>query len=556
MSPTQNSPPLPAEIAAATLLDRANEAMVYVDAGWVVRYCNDTYLRNIGRPRQEVVGHTPFEYIPNFERSIFYEVIESAMRQNRQIAHIGYSNALGRWLLLRCFPFAEGGGLMLANDATDSVVQQHQLSLQAPKDLLTGLPNKLELARDLQTLCRSRDPAYLIVLGMNRFRAVNDAVGFAKGDHVLMNLASYLKSATIEGEKLYRLAGDEFAVLSTRAEYDLLARVAALQAQAARSVPIDGLNFVLGAAAGVASVTAETDDEEVLKRASLAMQEAKRQGAALRLYEESMDGLVRSRVELETDLRLAVERGGFELHLQPKASLADRTTVGAEALIRWPHPSRGLVSPAQFLPLAHDCGLTTELDRWVLREAVRHIAGLRLVGQAVPISINMTTESLGNPDLVTDVADALAREHVPPQMLEIEIPEGALMRDVGVSSRVLNGLHDLGVRLSIDDFGTGYSSFAYLTRFPVQTLKIDRSFVADMLDSDASRKVVRGLVRMAHSLGMKVVAEGAETEEQIERLQRMSCDEVQGYGYARPMPYPKFLQFVASRARTQVSPFS
>ena len=527
------------------LLRQANEAVAYMDDKWVMRYCNDVYLSNVGLPRDRVIGHTPFEYLPNFHRSIFFKDIAACKSERRPVSSIGFSIPMNRWLLARYFPCEDGGTLVLANDASDSIVKQYQLAQQALKDTLTGLPNKLALSQDMAGQMASKASFWVAVLGLNRFQTVNDTVGYAQGDRFLTQMASVLQSCTLDGERLYRLAGDEYAVLSTRPEHDMEERVRCLISQTCLSIQVEGQSFALGSAAGVIADRDGGEVELLLKRASLALRQAKASGRAEhRVYTPAMEAASRTRVSLEGELRSAVSAGSFVLVLQPKGCLQLGRVLGAEALIRWPHATRGTMSPGEFLPLAQECGLMVDIDRWVLKTALKHVAALKALGQAIPVSINLSVESLGDPDLVENVRAALEHAEVEPYLLEVEIPEGAMMRDVQVSGRVLSGLHQMGVSVSIDDFGTGYSSFAYLTRFPVQTLKIDRSFVDDMSTSEASHNVVKGLIRLAHSLGMRVVAEGAETASQIDALSRMECDEVQGYGYARPMPFPQFVEFM------------
>jgi diguanylate cyclase (GGDEF)-like protein len=541
--------PVAEEAHLARLFSEANEAICHVGNDWVVRYCNDVYLANIGLPRERVVGCTPFEYHPSFSRSIFYETIETVRRERRPMCTIGFSSVLNRWMMVRVFPTSDGM-LMLANDATETVVRQHQLAQQALVDPLTGLGNKLALAQDLQARLAAGQPFSLTIAGLDRFTSVNDAQGYARGDLALMEIASRLQISTLANEALFRINGDEFGFVSAGEPGAATARVRALIALAQRPIVINAQTFVLGASAGtVLAPLHGTDPEELLKRALLAMRQAKR---ALRddvvLYESGLETATRQRSELEGELRHAIEVGQFTLMLQPKGSLEGRHVVGAEALIRWPHPTRGLLSPDKFLPLAQECGLMPAIDRWVLRDALRQVRELKGLGLAVPVSINLSVESLGDADLVDNVLRALKASGVEPELLEIEIPEGALMRDVATSAQVLAGLDELGVNISVDDFGTGYSSFAYLARFPVHTLKVDRSFVAEMTTNAASRNIVKGLVRLAHSLSLQVVAEGAETEEQMAMLQRMRCDEVQGYGFGRPMPFEKFCDFARAHA--------
>ncbi len=531
------------------LFSEANEAICQIDHDWVVRYCNDVYLANIGLPRERVVGHTPFEYHPSFGRSIFFEAIDTARRERRPMCTIGFSAVLHRWMMVRVFPTSDGM-LMLANDATETVVRQHQLAQAALVDPVTGLGNKLALEQDLQGRIAAGKPFSLTIAGLDRFTAVNDAQGYARGDLALMEIASRLQIATLANEALYRINGDEFAFISAGEPGAALARVRALLELTRRPVVLNAQAFVLGASAGIVLAPSHgRDAEELLKRALLAMRQAKRvsRDDAV-VYEAGLETATRQRSELEGELRHAIEVGQFTLMLQPKGSLAGRHVVGAEALIRWPHPTRGMLSPDKFLPLAQECGLMPAIDRWVLGDALRQVRELKRLGLAVPVSINLSVESLGDADLVANVLRGLERTGVEADLLEIEIPEGALMRDVETSAQVLAGLDELGVNISVDDFGTGYSSFAYLARFPVHTLKVDRSFVAEMTTNAASRNIVKGLVRLAHSLSLQVVAEGAETEEQMAMLQRMRCDEVQGYGFGRPMPFDKFCDFARTHA--------
>jgi diguanylate cyclase len=529
-------------------LAQAREAVAYVDSAWIVRYCNDVYLSNLGLSREQVVGRTPFDYEPAFGRSIFYETIETSRREARPMATIGYSTMLERWLMVRVFP-VDGGTLLLANDASETVVKQYQLARQALRDMLTGLPNKLALVHEAERRLAAGETFSLQVLGVNRFKTVNDAQGYAQGDLALLEIASRLQSSTIAGETLYRLNGDEFALL---ADDDIPTdeRLQRVLATTRQPIALNGQSFVLGFAAGTVHAPAHGDDAELLlKRAALALRRAKQtaQDGASVVYEPALERAIQRRVQMESELRAAVETGAFTLELQPKGSLTRRELVGAEALLRWVHPERGRIAPGEFLPLAQESGLMPAIDRWVLGEALRLVGELQARGLAVPVSINLSVDSLADIGFAECVREALARTAIEPSLLEIEIPEGALMRDVATSAEVLTQLNRLGVTISIDDFGTGYSSFAYLARFPVDTLKVDRSFVAQMGASSASRTIVKSLIRLAHALSLRVVAEGAETDEQMAMLEQMRCDEVQGYAYGRPMPFERFCEFARER---------
>lgn len=535
-------------IDLAALLTDAGEAMVYVDNDWVVRYCNDVYLANLGMTRTEVIGRTPFEYQPLFKRSIFYESLENCRRERKPFAKIGYSTALGRWLMARVFP-VRGGMMMLANDASESIVKQYHLAAHAVKDTLTGLPNKLGLVQDVDALLEQAEPFSLAILGLDRFKSVNDALGYAGGDMVLLEMASRLQSGSVAGESVYRLGGDEFALLSRNPVKAGAERLGALQALAGQAVKLNGQSFVIGYSAGVVrSPDDGADAELLLKRAGLALRQAKRDGLrTIAFYQAGQEAQFKLRADLEAELRLAIKTRQFVLMLQPQGCLKRGDVVGAEALIRWAHPQRGLMSPAQFLPLAQECGLMGEIDQLVIEQALAMIGEMKRAGLEMLVSINLSVDSLSDTSTVDRVRQALNDAGIEPRWLEVEIPEGALMKDVDASANVLEGLSRMGVRISIDDFGTGYSSFAYLARFPVHALKIDRSFVGEMANSEASYKIVKGMVRLAHSLQMSVIAEGAETPQQIDMLRNLRCNVVQGYGYGRPMPLDTFVAFAQAR---------
>jgi diguanylate cyclase (GGDEF)-like protein len=540
------------------LLRLAGEAVVFVDNDWVVRYCNDVYLSNLGMSSDRVIGRTPFDYQPLFERSIFYESIQQCRQSRQPLSRIGYSTVLGRWLMVRVFP-VEDGMMMLANDASESVVQQYHLAGQAVKDTLTGLPNKLALTRDMTDLVEAGEPFCLTLLSLNRFKDVNDALGYAGGDRVLMEIASRLQSGTVEGEVLFRLNGDEFAVVSRKEIAHCPARVEAWQTAAKHPVLIDGKSFVLGYSAGAVAFPRDGDAAELLlKRAALSLHHAKRNGRyKVATFDPALELQSTLRAELEAELRLAILERQFTLMFQPQGCLRTGQVVGAEALIRWQHPTRGLLMPGQFLPLAQDCGLMGQIDRLVLEQAVALVAAMQRNNLQLRLSINLSVDSLADPTMAEQVHTVLQAAQVEPAWLEVEITEDSLMKDVETSTRVMEEMSRLGVCVSIDDFGTGYSSFAYLAKFPVSTLKIDRSFIKDMQEGAASHKIVKGMVRLGHSLQLTVVAEGAETAEQIELLRRLHCNVVQGYGYARPMTPDALQSFVLSRQAPQaMSAFS
>jgi len=524
------------------LLDAAGELVVFADQDWVIWACSDAYLQHTGLTRKQVIGHTPFSYLPTFDRSVFYEPIERCRTSRKATATLGYSTLTGKCMLMRVFPVNDGM-LLLANDASESVIRQYQLAQVALEDSLTRLPNKLALGQDIDEWVRLGQRFTFTTIRVGNLRPISDSHGAAVCDLATIELASRLQLATVPGERVYQITHDEFVHLCPGAESP--ERIAAVLAAAKKPLVLKGALFDMGIAAGIAKCPEHADTADLLSlRASMAVHEAERtKTSAPVVYVPSLETALRLKAQLEGEVKEALSKGEFTLFLQPKASLAGLHVTGAEALIRWHHATRGWIGPAEFLSVIEGCGLMRELDKWVINAALEQIRTLSAQAIHVPVSINLSVHSLADPDIVARIREGLRSHDVAPHLLEIEIPEGGVMRDVETSIRVLRDLHDLGIGLSIDDFGTGYSSFAYLTRFPIQTLKIDRSFVLEMAESKQNGRVVAGLVKLAHSIGLKVVAEGAETSAQIAMLRRFECDEIQGYGYARPMPLKDFHQF-------------
>jgi diguanylate cyclase len=542
----------------ASLLAEAGEAVVYVDQNWTVQFCNDVYLNNVGMLKHDVIGRTPFEFQPQFKRSIFFELFEKCRTKRKPQTRIGFSTALNRWLLIRVFPVGSGM-LAMANDASESIVKQYQLAQKIVMDPLTGLGNKLAMEQQINGLIK-RDTAFSIaLLGLDRFKEVNDAHGYATGDMALLEVVSAVQSATVVGETLYRFSGDEFAVVNetqTSQTTDITARAEALTEAVTRPILLNDTRVVLGASAGTIDCPRNGDDFElIVKRAGLALREAKKTGRdAVTAYKPEMELATQLRAELEGELRTAIDGNQFTLMIQPKVSLSTGHVVGGEALIRWAHPKRGMLAPGAFLGIAQEIGAMVSLDQWVLKQTLRYITDLEAQGRSIPLSMNLSVDSLNDMYLADRIAKALSDAKVNPSLLEVEIPEGALMFDVKISSKVLNELHGMGVTISIDDFGTGYSSFAYLAQFPVHVLKIDRSFIKDMHLGEANKKIVRGMIRLAHSLSLEVIAEGAETEDQLTQLKRMKCDSVQGYVMAKPMPFKDFVSFAQTSFEMNTRP--
>ncbi|MFD3697882.1 putative bifunctional diguanylate cyclase/phosphodiesterase [Streptomyces sp. NPDC058646] len=410
------------------------------------------------------------------------------------------------------------------------------------RDPLTGLPNRqwlLERAWSaLDEAERSGTRSALVLIDLDRFRAVNDTLGHLAGDRLLLQIADRLRQALPEDAEAARLGGDEFAVLLPVADSTTSAQRVArhLVAELSSPLDLDGLTLVLEASAGLAVFPDHAlDAEGLLRRADVAMYQAKRDRTGVEVYESKRDSNTPDRLGLLGDLRRALDAGEVELHYQPKVRF-DGQVAGLEALVRWVHPERGRVSPDEFIAIAETSGLMPHLTEYVLETALAQVARWRAQGLKVPVAVNVSPRDVHTPGFAGAVAARLARHGVPASGLQLEITEHVLLEDPQRAADTMAGLTGHGVKMSLDDFGTGYSSLVHLRRLPVSELKIDRSFVGRLAVDAQDAEIVRCTVDLAHSLGLLVVAEGVEDDETWERLRDLGCDAVQGWLVAAAMP--------------------
>ena len=444
---------------------------------------------------------------------------------------------------------------------------EEQLIDGALHDPLTHLPNRAFFLERLQLATRraKRQPDYrfaVLFLDLDRFKVVNDSLGHVAGDQFLIEIARRLTACvrrtdvvvrhegqhalptptTNDDDTIARLGGDEFTILldDIRDTSDPLRVAKRIQQALTEPFILSGQQLVTTASIGVAlSTTGYTDAQDILRDADLAMYRAKALGKArCEVFDQAMHDSAVARLQLEGDLRGALEREEFRLYYQPIVSLDSGEIQGFEALVRWPHPQRGMLTPADFLAVAEETGMIVFIGKWVMREACRQMRRWQeeyATAVSLTVSINVSARELAQPNFVQETAHILKETGVRPSAIRLELTEGAAMDDAEHTRRVLHDLKDLGIRVSIDDFGTGYSSLSYLRRFPIDTLKIDRSFVSHIDGDEENRQIVKTIMLLASNLGMDVIAEGAETRQEIEHLRHLQCDYVQGYYYYKPL---------------------
>jgi diguanylate cyclase (GGDEF)-like protein len=437
-----------------------------------------------------------------------------------------------------------------------------QLQHVAMHDALTGLPNRLLLADRLtQAVAQAEQKGSrfaLMMVDLDRFKAVNDSLGHHAGDSLLRQVAQRLQAVLRRTDTLARLGGDEFVLIinDITGPQDVESVICKMLDDIGQPITLASLEVHTSPSIGISLYPDDgRDAETLLKHADAAMYHAKKMGRnTFQFFAPAMNAFTRERLELENDLRRALHEGEFELYYQPKVDIATGQIDGAEALLRWKHPKRGLITPDGFIPLAEETGLIVPIGEWVLRQACSQMRAWHHAGlTGLRIAVNLSARQFQQQNLLQMVRAALANTHLDARYLELELTESTLMQDTEQSIQILRRLGKLGVRISIDDFGTGYASLNYLRYLPLHKLKIDCAFIREIVTSRDDAAIVRAIISLAHSLRLKVIAEGVETPEQLELLRQLGCDQYQGYYCSAPMPADVFNEMMQRQLEVEES---
>jgi diguanylate cyclase (GGDEF)-like protein/PAS domain S-box-containing protein len=439
----------------------------------------------------------------------------------------------------------------VVDDVTDRRRADEKIAHLAHYDALTDLPNRAlfreQIERELQRTSRGGQFA-LLYIDIDKFKGINDSLGHHVGDELLKTVAARIRSCIRQTDLIARLGGDEFAVIQTDIgnTADVVEFVTRIQEVIRQPYHCSGHQLSTDASIGIAMAPRDgTDLDQLMKNADLAMYGAKADGRrTYRFFEPAMDARAQARLTMERDLRQALADGGFEIHYQPVVDLLNDEVTGCEALLRWHHPERGMISPAEFIPVAEDTGLIVELGEWVLRTACAEAASWP---DHVRLAVNVSPVQLKCQTLALKITSALRASGLPANRLELEITEAVLIRDDEAALAILHQLRAIGVRIALDDFGTGYSSLSYLKRFPFDKIKIDRCFVSDIAEIDGSSAIVQAVVNIAAARNMTTTAEGVETPEQKQMLRALGCTEMQGYLFSAAKPGPEVRRLFGTR---------
>ena len=532
--------------------------------GDVIRYASRS-LHDVLGYRFVDDGRGPLDHVHPEDRSLAQEAYSRARDSDDRQAQFEcrVKHADGRWLwgAVRVFDLRDdpmvAGTVTSIRDVTDERFERETLAEAlthaAEHDWLTGLPNRRKLAIDIAQLdaggAAPLDPSsWILFCDVDSFKDVNDSLGHTKGDIVLRSLVSRLR-ALAPDRALYRFGGDEFVIVARQfSDADVEKLASDLVVAASTPMIVDGRSILATVSVGVARVDAGQPAEGAIRDADIAMSAAKKSGKKrYRIFDDATGSAAQRRHAIGQALRGALDGDELFLVYQPKVDARSSECVGFEALLRWRSATLGFVSPADFIPIAEELGLISDIGDFVIERVCAQIGEWRALGLALPVSANVSVAQLSEEDrLVNQVRAGLARHRVPPELLELEITESALVHDADAVTAILQRVRDLGVALSVDDFGTGYSSLAYIRRFPVSSLKLDRSFVTDLGAQPESRAIVRAVLSLARDLHLETIAEGVETEDQRDRLRELGCDILQGYLFARPLSADDARAFAAT----------
>ncbi|MBF0421739.1 MAG: EAL domain-containing protein [Magnetococcales bacterium] len=551
----------------AKIFDSAGEGIVITDADANIVAVNSAYTKMTGYRPDEVLGANPKilqsrRHPKEFYTSMWQTLREKGVWQGEIWDRKKSGEIFPKWLIINAVhddAGTVGHYVGIFSDITHVEATQEQMHHMAWYDPLTHLPNRVlfrdRVTQEIALSGRAKTHAALFFIDLDRFKFVNDTLGHNAGDDLLFQVAQRLQQCFRLTDTIARMGGDEFTVLLPNpGESQDIGHLAERVIQDLKqSFLVAGHEFFIGASIGIALFPHDgTDFETLYKNADIAMYNAKDAGRGIyKFFSPEMNEKTTSRLSLERDLRKALDHDELVLFYQPKIQVSSGHIVGMEALVRWRHPEKGMISPGDFIPLAEETGLIIPMGLWVLKTACQQVQLWRHMGwKHLRVAVNLSALQVKREDIVRQVADVLVETGLPSDGLELEITESIAMHDVEQTIGIIRTFREMGIHISIDDFGTGYSSLSYLKSLPLHALKIDQSFVRDLVENSEDASIVISIISLAAAMNLEVVAEGVETEEQLNFLAKQNCSQAQGYFFSRPVSADEFLQLLLKQGQT------
>lgn len=523
------------------LLDVVGEAICLCTNNMVFVASNQKLAEYYGKNAGELIGKSVFEFYPEFKSSVFYDAAKHTIITGENATRIGYSNNIKKWIVVRTFAYDENHVVWIGHELKNGL---DKVCYVTHYDNLTSLQNRFRFDEDLTKIHQYRKNYGIIIIDINKFRLLNESLGFNVGDMCLMEIAARLKVAISSNSQIYRIGSDQFSILLSQDREFCLKEIDKVLSVFKKPYLINSEEFNITASLGFIYVDKfDLLVTDVLSNVEFALNKAKK---FKNNYIEYNEKLIRntSKMLLANDIKKGLLEDQFVLYYQAQIDSITGKVCGAEALIRWNHPEKGLVPPNDFLNVAEEYDLMEELDKYVLIKSLKDIFYFKEHGIELPISINFSSKTICNPKIIAFLDLCLSKTKIDPKLLVVEITESSIMEDLSKSKTVISSINARGIKTALDDFGTGYSSMGYLMRYPTNYLKVDREFVIDINTSEASKIMTNNIIKLGHSLGMIVIAEGVETVEELKELKKFGCDIFQGYLFAKPSLKNDFISFV------------
>jgi len=551
------------KISLDELINNLGDCVAIADNNLVFKAINKNFSQFYGLPPEALIGKKILEIYPDFKNSVFYSGAEETLKTGKPVTRIGYSNNAKNWIVVRTAKFDENHTIW----STHLLKEELKSNYISSYDNLTSIQNRFAIEDKLNNFFINKTNFSLFIIDILKFKTINDSFGVTQGDMILMEFAARLKKNLNKEAEVYRYNADQFAVILNNIDEISISKIIESIHQSKKEPFIAQSNqLFIDLAIGYSAVDYFNNNfQEIITNTEMALIKAKKikSKLAVKYDEKEANSEIKNKVVLANELRKALKEGktnkdgkGLILYYQRQVDCHDKRTCGAEVLIRWDHPTRGFISPAQFLPVAEEFDLMFDLDKFVFINAAKDLYELTKKGIELPISINLSSASLCNPKIVDLISAVISRIKINPKLLTIEITESAFIEEKQKSKEIVEQIKALGLNIALDDFCTGYSSMEYLLSYSADYLKIDREFIKEIHTDEQRKHIVKGLITIAQSLGMSVIAEGVEKKEEANELVKMNCNSIQGYFFGKPQKLEELLEVVTnlgySRSKGQV----